>query len=423
MKKTFEGKFPNNKRMRCPRCDLPVIDTINTRIVHACAGCGRSFVRENEKMVTIEEYLDPEHIFQFENYANLSPTFQNLLREERNRYEMNSPMNKMGIVVDHLERYKGWAEHGMGCLQTNQMEEGAYSMIMALHDFQINPGFWLNIAQIATNFDMFEISDRAVAIARKLDPNYEALNRIVGRLNTYRRNWKLEFGGLNSNQKRSLSVNKIAEESLRNGNFPRAFFRLKQVVEFDPSFQMGWNNLASVSFRLDDISMLKKAIEKSLSINPRNPNAHYFAMNIYISQNNFPMAIQKVKDALALDPNNQRFQAKLRQLENAMMPNNIQFSPPPNKTSRRNVPEYRKPVKKIGQNQKSARKINIWIKIKKIFDDPMKFIGNIFCIFTILALLSHFLEGPMILQTVTFIIALITGSICLITARSEIRHR
>ena len=317
MKKTFEGKFPNNKKMRCPQCDLPVIDTVNTRVVNACAGCGRSFVREKKKMVTIEEYLDPENIFQFENFANLSPTFQNLLREERNRYEMNSPMNQMGIVVDHLERYKGWAEHGMRCLQTNHMEEGAYSMIMALHDFQINPGFWLNIAQIATNFDMFEISDRAVAIARKLDPNYEALNRIVGRLNEYRRNWKQEFGGLNSNQKRSLSVNKIAEELIRNENYSRASFRLKQVVEFDPSFQMAWNNLASISFRLDDIITLEKAIEKSLSINPRNPDAHYLAMNLYIAQDNFPMAIQKVKDALALDPNNQRFQAKLRQLEGA----------------------------------------------------------------------------------------------------------
>ena len=63
--------------------------------------------------------------------------------------------------------------------------------------------------------------------------------------------------------------------------------------------------------------MLKKAIEKSLSINHRNPDVHYLAMNLYLAQDNFPMAIQKVKDALALDPNNPRFQAKLRELEGA----------------------------------------------------------------------------------------------------------
>ena len=80
---------------------------------------------------------------------------------------------------------------------------------------------------------------------------------------------------------------------------------------------MAWNNIASVSFELGDIITGKEALDKSLAINPSNPLTHYLYMNLYIAQDNIPMAIQKVKDALALDPNNQRFQDKLRELEGA----------------------------------------------------------------------------------------------------------
>ena len=83
--------------MRCPRCDLPVVDTQYTTVVYVCARCGRSYVHEEGKLITIEAYLDPENIFQFENYTELSPTFQNLMKEEKNKYEINSPINRMGI--------------------------------------------------------------------------------------------------------------------------------------------------------------------------------------------------------------------------------------------------------------------------------------------------------------------------------------
>jgi DNA-directed RNA polymerase subunit RPC12/RpoP len=49
--KTFKEKFPHIEGMRCPRCDLPVVDTPYTTIVYACAGCERSFVHEEETMI------------------------------------------------------------------------------------------------------------------------------------------------------------------------------------------------------------------------------------------------------------------------------------------------------------------------------------------------------------------------------------
>ncbi|MHA1718676.1 MAG: tetratricopeptide repeat protein [Promethearchaeota archaeon] len=322
MKKTFQDKFTHVKGQRCPICDLPVTNTPFGKVVYACEGCGRSFVREEKKMITIENYLDPENIFQFDNYTYLSPAFQNLLREEKQKYQMNSPFNRMGIVVGHMGRYVKWAEYGEQCIQTNRFEEAIHSMVFALHDYQINAGFWLNIAQITCNFDMFDICDRAITIARKLDPKYEPLKRITRRINDYRQNFIKFIENLTPTQKISNSILKIVDNNLRIGNLPRALVRLKQALQFDPSNPMIWDNIASISLEMGDINSGKEALEKSMAINSQNPFVHYIYMNYYLLIDNIPMAIQKVKDALALDPNNPRFQAKLQQMEGAIKMNN-----------------------------------------------------------------------------------------------------
>ncbi len=382
--KTFQGKFPHIKGMRCPRCDLPVVDTPHTTIVYACAGCGRSYVHKEGKMITIEAYLDPENIFQFENYTELSPTFQALLKEERNQYEMNSPMNRIGIVEDHLERYRVWAKHGFQCMQMNQMEEAVYSMVMALRDDQTNPRIWLNIAQMITNFNMDEIADRAIAIAQELEPNYKALPRTLKRIKASRKNWKKNYRTLSENQKKSASLQIIAEEGIKRNNFPRSLIRLKQSVAFDSTNQRAWNNIASLSLQLGDINTGKDALEKSLSINSHDPNVHYIYMNLYLAQDNFPMAIQKVKDALALDPNNSRFKAKLRELENSMI-SNSQFSS--YKTSTKKATDYMNSVDKFVQKQKSEHHSSYFDDlIKKIICCPL------FCILTVI--LFFFLMTP-----------------------------
>ena len=313
--KMFEDKFPNHNGARCPLCAHPIIETPNMSVVYACTGCNRSFVRENDSMITIETYLDPDQIFQFDCTDGLSPSYQKLLIEEERASFQKQPFGNLGISVQMLEEFRGWADLGFVCLQQQKLEETIYCMAKALHDFYWNSGFWLNIAQMSANLWMFDMAERAIAIVQKMEPNYEALPRIKARIHAFHNEWKLKNNKLPNAVKRGNVLQRISEDALRHRNYRRALIRMKQAIFVDSTNQMVWTNIGSLSLQNGDPNTSKEAFEKAISLDPNNANAHYQYMNYFLLIDDFQTALKEVSIALKLDPSNSRYQAKFYELE------------------------------------------------------------------------------------------------------------
>ena len=323
MNKDKNSQYP---KLRCPVCDLQEIAP-TPKITYSCPGCGKVFIRKDGKFVIMEAYLDPNNHFQFDLTENLSPEFHELAGKEKDVKSQDNIIRRQGIIVNHLESYQKWAERGTFCLKNQLFEESIYCFLRAVHDFDFNPMFWLNIALVSSNFNFFEIARRAVAIAEKIDPNHELLGKIVRRIETEHQNWTRDTISLSEEVKLGRRLYKIAEDNLRKGNLPRAEIRLRQSLDKDPSNHLALNNLGTVLMQLNQVDEGEKFIQKVLTMNPDNADAHYNLMNVYLVRNNLPKAIACAKEAVRLEPNNTRFRKKLREMEEGVRQEQGQMNP------------------------------------------------------------------------------------------------
>ncbi len=310
----------------CPICAFPIINlpmggpfgdlTPNSDITHSCDRCGRGFVKIDNELLTIEQYLDPDNLLDLENYEGFSPRFQELLSREPNFRNMANNFNPMQPMVFSTGRYRAWEEHTGVCQQKDNLEEGFYSYMMFLHDVPYNPAFWRNIARTTSHLYLFSVSNRALSFARKLEPQAAYLNQIKSLIQSNQKSRDDSYPTASTEKEYiSIGLNRIGIFDQECGMAPRALTRYKQAVEIDRENFSAWSNLGSLYIRMKENTLALKALNTALSLNPDNPMIYYNLSNCYTMANDLPKAIEFIKKALALFPNNQRMQTKLLQTE------------------------------------------------------------------------------------------------------------
>lgn len=307
----YGDKYQDKKGPRCQICHLPMIFGPDTKILYGCPGCGRSFILHENEWITIEDYLDPDQILQFENEDGFGPEYQKILQEEKKQRGMGGLMAKMGIVVNHLEAYRPWADRMFQCMQAGEMEEALFTAVKALHDYFWNYGFWLNVAQMAAGLWMFDVAKRAIRLVQIMDPNYEALNRIRERLQMFEMMSKPMIDQLHKSPA-IIAVTKLAEDNLRCGKVDRAIYRLKENINLDPNESQAWVNLGVCYLQKSEMGEADAAFSHAVELNPTDPMIYFNMINLANFQDDIKKAEEYARKAVELAPDNERFQQKLR---------------------------------------------------------------------------------------------------------------
>ena len=312
----FENQYNHIEGDRCELCGLPAMTPPYNQIVYGCSGCGRSFIILDGKRTTIEKFLDPENILQLENLEGFSPQFQLILEEQTKMRKMADPVAQLGMIPNFLGAFRPWADHAFKLMSGGLGEEALFAFVLACHDHYTNAGFWLNIAQITANFELFDIAERAIFIAKKVEPNYEALPRIIQRVHAFKKRSDSVFQNMKQNERKSHNLVKMGFVSYQSGLTQRGINRIKQAIQMDENNAAAWTNLGSLYLPQGENQLAAEAFQRALNLDPSNPTVVYNMMNFYVLRNDYSTAIKMVEKAVELDPHNPRFQQKLAQLRN-----------------------------------------------------------------------------------------------------------
>ncbi len=311
----YRDQFGHLEGPRCKLCGLPILIQHDTKILYGCPGCLRSFVKAQNGWITIEEYLDPDRILFLDDISGLSSEFQQLMNIAKENEELAQIGSQLGVVADLLGAYKLWADFGFKCMRNHHSEEALFSMVMALHDYHWNWGYWLNVAQMAANLYLFEIADRAIKIVEVMEPDYEPLARIRYRNHEFQNRIQQKYCFSSKNSKYSVSIMQIATDAFQAQHQNRAILRLKQSINLDPKNGEAWMYLGLAYINIKDGDQGELALTRALELLPNNALIYYYLMNVSILRLDSYTAIQMVKKAIELDPMNQRFLNKLLELE------------------------------------------------------------------------------------------------------------
>ncbi|MHA1520470.1 MAG: tetratricopeptide repeat protein [Promethearchaeota archaeon] len=314
--KPFENQYRQRPGEKCQICGLPIIPRNHDPIVYRCSGCGRGFVNFEEKLVTIEQYLDPNNVLQLENYEGFSAKFKECLQTDGKNSEMADVFARStGIVTNFLGSYEPWSDLAKNCMYKNQMEEALYSFVMSLRDYPENAGFWLNIAQIAANFRQFDMANKAIFVVKNLNPYYEPLQRNINKIKALNNSIDKENKGLTEPQIQGRAFYMIGELALRVYNFKRAEFRLEQAIGFDENCEPAWHNLGPVYLHEEKYDKAEHALLRALEFQPDNGGIYYNLTALFRRKGDIVVAKEMIKEAIRLEPHNARFIQKLEELE------------------------------------------------------------------------------------------------------------
>lgn len=318
-KPDYSGKYNHIKGERCKICNIPIIQESVDKIIYGCMGCGRSFIFHENEWKTLEEYLDPDKILDFDNITGMSQEYMDLIKKEEKNQKERSLMAKTGVVLDFMEAYKPWSDLGFKCMQTGRIEEAIFCMTKALHDFYWNWGFWLNIAQLTVPLGLIEISKRAIRVVEIMDPNYEALDRIRTRIQMVELDLKNQINSAKTDINfHCNALTFLAEYNFRNTNFKRAIYRYQQLFsKFNGDYNDWMNYGGALLFDLR-LKKSEKALKKALKLAKTDKNraeVYFNLINLANVKNDKKQALKWAKKASSLDPNNLRLRMKIKEVQ------------------------------------------------------------------------------------------------------------
>ena len=124
--------------------------------------------------------------------------------------------------------------------------------------------------------------------------------------------------GLKDKVQRKLALSNLGSAYLRLENYQKANEAYKKLVKFEPNFTIGWYGVGFTSFHLKDYKEAIKCLEKSLKVDPKNPNLrpNYEAVfrlmgDSYKELQNAPKAIECYKRVLEINPDNEEVKKSL----------------------------------------------------------------------------------------------------------------
>ena len=113
----------------------------------------------------------------------------------------------------------------------------------------------------------------------------------------------VKFERWDSTNTPALATEYLAESYYQQSraNLAGALTAARKAVEKSPSFGFGWERVAELEFSYGHTDAAQKALEKSLTFAPRNPQAFTLKGFILSAQNRIPEAIQNFDEAIVID--------------------------------------------------------------------------------------------------------------------------
>ena len=84
-------------------------------------------------------------------------------------------------------------------------------------------------------------------------------------------------------------------------NLPSALAAAQRATEIDPDFGFAWTRVAELQFSFGRVPEAKTALEKGVSLSPRNPAAHALKGFLFSAENNMRDAKSAFENAMAID--------------------------------------------------------------------------------------------------------------------------
>ena len=271
---------------RCPICNAPIpnFGPVRQHILN-CTVCRQVYIPTQERIIPIENFLDPDGILDLLNVEGLSPAFQKLYTKDLQCAQSGiENFKKQGIMVDNLNAFEPWEKLMKQKVDQGDLEEAMFCALQGMKDYSWSPLFLGTLVIFFTKICYQEAALRSCSMLKKLAQPPYPVNQLCQMANEIAPALLHLYPRYSRDQINAIVLSFTAMYSLNNQRMERGKKIIDRAMSIDSENYEVYRQLGSYYWIKNDHVKAIESVERSIQINPNNPRTHEFLRQILNDQ-------------------------------------------------------------------------------------------------------------------------------------------